>query len=208
MECISFIEKLLAVMAPFCPFWVESIYDNITGHAIRKEWPNVSNVDYRYLVLYDSFNTLSSQISKKYSQVTKKSDKNQKFKLNIKVYTKRDPTELIIINKFNGMTSMEDIKNEFDRLMTVAEKRDRGTIAQISKTVINNITRYGFEWMNWNLTEQVDEYEMLKEWIPIVFNNCYYDEITIDKFEGDKYNFIKNGPQGYHTFTIVQIKEN
>ena len=205
IECISFIEKLLAIMAPFCPFWAESIYDNITGHAMKKTWPNVSNIDYRYLALYDSFNTISSQISKKYAQVIKKSSKDNKFKLDIKVHTKRDSTELIIMNKFSGMTNMKDIRNEFDRLMAVAEKRDRGTIAQVSKTVMNNISRYGFEWMNWNLAEQLDEYEMLKEWIPIVFKDHSYGDISINKFEGDEYNFIKNGPQGYHTFTIVQI---
>ena len=205
IECISFIEKLLAVMCPYCPFWVESIYDNITGHDMNKMWPKVSHINNRYLVLCNSFSTITTQINRKYSQRIKNAKKDDMFKLDITVYTKRDPVELVILNKYKDMQNIEEIHTEFDRLMTVAEKRDKSIIGKVSKDLIKNISQYGFEWMKWNLTEQLDEYEMIKDWIPIVLKDCKYKEVVVRKFEGDTYDFIKNGPNGYHTFSITPI---
>ena len=202
LECISFIEKFLAIMAPFCPLWVESIYDKINAYGFNKKWPIVTYCDKRYIWLYDAFNHFTSKINKSYSKKQKKNINRDEYTLEITVYTKRDPTEISILNKYTNMSNIEDMQCEFKRLMDITENKEKGILGMISKEMIKNISQYGYDWMNWNINEQLDEYNMIKDWIPVVFRNHNYKEIIVKKFEGDTYNFTKNGPNGNHSFVI------
>jgi len=200
----KYAQVMITIMYPICTAWAENLKcefnKNITHFRIdsimkgkklnESKWTEIEinwNIDYdidgsgkkyKYYknIISEVVNECFHLINKK-----KKQGKDADFYFEVAVVNKFTDTELQIIQQIGNL----------DPLLSTIEKNQVGKYKGFATFVKKNVEKYGNEWLNWVTDSNDEEFQLLVDNVPKMFNLCSAHIMHVSSDE--KYMF-KFGP--------------
>jgi len=200
----KYAQAVITMMYPICTAWAESLkcefnkdityfrIDSImNGKKLNEsKWTEIEinwHIDcdtdgvgkkYKYYkdIISEVVNECFSSIDKK-----KKKSKDAEFYFEVEVVNKFTDTELQIIQHIDNLES----------LLSTIEKNQMGKYKGFATFVKKNVEKYGNEWLNWVTDSSGEEFQLLFDNVPKMFNLC---SVHIMHVAPDEKYMFKFGP--------------
>ncbi len=177
----------LPLIYPICPHYCEKLwsYAESRGLYLNKRWPKKVEVSDRIIYLTYAIETFFKKCRTEFGKIMKKLKKknaNKKIHLDIVVYSSFSEIERKIICMYKEISNEEDDPKEIvKKIIDLAKKDDKENIGYYGKFgnyVRINAMRFGSSWLNYSSGIDMEEYNLIKKWTPIILDNIM-DKIEV-----------------------------
>jgi len=165
----------LSLINPVCPHYATELWDYGRERGIFGEmvWPSYEPPSNKIVYLNYCIDTFLNNVRTQFAKMMKLKPDSTNMTLNVVVYASYSEKEMNIIRLYRELMNQDlDPKEIVSRIIESAvDKKDKGIYGRFANYIKVNILRFGPEWLTMVIQESDDEYNLIKEWGPILLGD-------------------------------------
>jgi leucyl-tRNA synthetase len=191
----------LSLINPVCPHYATDIwnYGKDKGLFGDMTWPSYDPPSNKIVYLNYCIDTFLNNVRTQFAKMMKLKPGSTNMTLNVVIYSSYSDKEMTIIRSYKDLMDQNvDPKQIVGRIIeSAADKKDRGLYGRFGNYIKVNVLRFGLEWLNIIIQESEDEYNLIKEWAPILLADIIkkVPNVSIIIKKGDEQSMVNDqGP--------------